>query len=693
MALNFWKVAKGIFFTPQSGTPSSPNDGDVYYSSALSKWQFREGSLWKGLGSGSAGINYITNPDADGGTSGWNLFKDAAATSPADGTGGSATHLSIATSGTSPLRGTNSFVLSNSGSTSAQGEGVSFDFTIDAADRAKILDVSFDYTISSGVFQSGSQGPSLQASDVTMWIYDVTNAVVIQPAPYVLTGNGSGSYRFLGNFQTASNSTSYRLIMFVGTTNTLAWALKFDNVVVGPQVLEFGAPVTSPVAYPLQIIGSVSNPTKATTPDTDNATWARFGKYMYVHYEYSASSATGAAAGSGTYLFPLPAGYVCDTSTLLPDGGQNGGTVGAAQVGTATDNLWGAVKLWDATHLSIEIGNNNVAKGQVTSTNYQLTTTGLKYSFEAMVPILGWESNVQMSQDASTRVVTGRFYLGTNQNITQGGSPKTVLIDSATFDTHGGFNAGSNGYVVQVPGYYSIFAQIQYSGAVGGYRQLDITQNGGSVSTTAPFPTDTNGIVVRSEATVYCKVGDLIGLITYQNSGGTLSLSGNALNTYFQINRLAGPESIAASEKVVCSYNSPSALTVTTANQRILFQVKQIDTHGAYNPATGRFTCPVAGLYKVSALQTMGGASSATAVGGAINLSAEQLGSSSSSALLDQFIFQQTASSTTAALSGEIFFDCRAGDTIDVYIAHTANANDAAIQTNSNNRIMIEKMN
>ena len=97
---------------------------------------------WSEVGSGAGGINYITNPDAEAGTTGWAAYADAAGSIPVDGTGGAPT-VTITTSASSPLRGLNSFLLTKDAA-NRQGEGVSAVFTIDAADKAEVMAIEID---------------------------------------------------------------------------------------------------------------------------------------------------------------------------------------------------------------------------------------------------------------------------------------------------------------------------------------------------------------------------------------------------------------------------------------------------------------------------------------------------------------------------------------------------------------------
>lgn len=696
MALNLWKVAKGLFYTPQTAAPSTPDNGSTYFDASLGKFQFRESGSWKGLGSGSAGINYITNPDADTGVTGWATYKDTAGVAPQNGTGGTATHISLTTSSTSPLRGINSFIVANSGATTAQGEGISFDFTIDAADQAKILDISFDYAINSGTFAGGSQGPITVLGDLVVWVYDVTNSTLIQPTPFVLTGSVAGQkYKFQGNFQTASNSTSYRLILHVPTTTILAWSMKFDNVVVGPQVGVFGAPITSPTVFPMVITGTSSNPTKATVPDTDKATWFRIGKFMHIHYEYGSSTGTGGAAGSGTYLFALPLGFQVDTQTVLPDPGQNGGTVGTAQVGTSTDNLAGAVKIYDSTHLVVEVMNNNVAKVQVTSTTYQLSTVGLKYSFDAIVPILGWESNLLMSQDASTRVVAAKYF-GMNVAVTNNSTDIGLKWDIAAYDTHGAYVASNGFFVCPVNGKYRVAMHVgsstNISGTIGSAILVAVKINGvqtNIIATQVRQSTSAFAVDLLGYSEEDCKAGDLITITANNPSSNSASFTtSGSLNSWMTISLIQGPETIVSSESVSVMWYRPNSFSLSTSPQIPTFTQKGHDTHGAWDSTNGIFTAPMAGKYRVT-VQIQCSASSST-VNPRILVGANN-DNDGFSFNVGTFVYQATGTNMNPFVNGSITFKCVAGSKIQFNVTAESGISGTVVGSD-NGYMMIERV-
>jgi len=52
-ALNFWRIAQGVTFTPQASAPSSPSNGAVYYNSSTNLFQFYQNGAFVGLLTGA----------------------------------------------------------------------------------------------------------------------------------------------------------------------------------------------------------------------------------------------------------------------------------------------------------------------------------------------------------------------------------------------------------------------------------------------------------------------------------------------------------------------------------------------------------------------------------------------------------------------------------------------------------------
>lgn len=350
---------------------------------------------------GGGGTNYIKNTNGTGGTTGYTAFKDAAGTTPVDGTGGSPTHISVSTTGTNPLFGAASLTISNSGSSSAQGEGVSYDFTIDKGLQASVLTTSFSYQQISGTFQPGID-PNGQLSDLEVYLYDVTNAQVIQPAGYKLyCASTTIPCVYTGTFQTASNSTSYRLIFFVPTTNTSAWSLKLGNVSVGPGSKQSITPVTDWQDYSLTI-GATTSPPALGTTTVNHARWRRVGDSMEIGYDLVVTSA--GSAGSGTYKWPIPSGYTIDTSKQRVSTTLMEASVGSVSIEVFGNQKVGQVQVYDANNLAIgyQDSTTNAFNFLASGLNGFGNSTTFRYSFHALVPIVGWSSSVGMASTART---------------------------------------------------------------------------------------------------------------------------------------------------------------------------------------------------------------------------------------------------------------------------------------------------
>lgn len=671
-------------YTEQGSTPSTPASGtSLFYAKADGFYRLASTGAETKIGAGSGSINYVTNGDAETDTTGWATYADAAGIAPVDGTGGSPTE-TWTRSTSSPLRGVGSFILTKDAA-NRQGQGASYNFTIASADQANPCSITFEYSPSAN-FVAGTSSGSL--SDVVVYIYDVTNSVLIQPAPYILAGGSGSNHRFSATFQPASNSTSYRLIFHTAGTNASAWTLKIDDVAVAPQILLYGSPVSDPVIYTMTIGGSTSAPTKSSSPTVDVANWFRIGRYMQITYNFVASGTSGSAAGSGTYLFPLPSGYSIDTAYQNVGTGQNNSAVGPAMVGTSTTNNWGVVKAYSATQLVIEVGNDTTGKSQVSSTYLPINSTSAQYSFTALVPILGWGSNVVMSQDASTRVVGLRASLTTS---TTGIASGVIIFNNVISDTHSAFNSATGVYTVPVSGYYRIAASTLVSNIASSTNgTLQILVNGSAVKETynPVLPATSTSQSGNISDTYFLNAGSTISIQC--NGDASFDLDNNGTRTTLAIDRVAGPATIAASETVACSYGQSSAQVINTgANAIVDFSTKSYDTHGAVTTgASWKFTAPISGTYSVrTSLVT----SSYTSTSGAITVNLYKNGSGSGR-VLDFYSRQSADVSSRARVGGGADIQLNAGDTLSISVDNQSGANCTFINDDQYNWITIHRI-
>ena len=554
---------------------------------------------WSEVGSGAGGINYILNPDAEAGTTGWATYADTAAATPVDGTGGSPT-VTFTTSSSSPLRGNNSFLITKDAA-NRQGEGASYAFSIDTADRASVMAIEFDYAVASGTFAAGD------SSDIRVFVYDVTNSQLITPVATTIQSNTQS--KFKGLFQTNSNSSSYRLILHVATTSASAYTFKIDNVRVGPQAVTYGAAVTDWQTFTPAWTASTTDPTIGN--GTITGAWRRVGDSVEIlGYILWGSTTTN---GSGAHYFGFPSGVVMDTSKLVGATAQNN------TLGWATYHNSGAAVLpmsvvWDTTtRVSFNVWQNSSAiavQGQLSDASGGSTNDELFWSIK--FPVVGWSSGVQISNDAETRIVAARYTSNAGQSIP---SATVTIVDfeDRDFDTHGLVTTGASWkFTAGITGYYRVTARVGWStmSTTNNYNAY-IYKNNALYSRVAA--SGDNPIILIAD-TVSMVPGDFIDIRTDQDTGGSVSLSSTSTDLSVDVSRIAGPTAIAANELVAAQYKRTTAQSLPNAADTI-FQpdTKDFDTHSAVTTgASWRFTAPVAGRYQVT--YSMGFAANATGI-------------------------------------------------------------------------------
>jgi hypothetical protein len=244
-------------------------------------------------------MNYHKNPYPWQEVNGWGTYADGAA-DPVDGTGGSSgLSFTRVTTGT-PIRGVADFVWAPGGSgAAATGDGAYYPFTIDPADKGRMLEISFDYLIENTGYTDGK---------CSVWVYDITNSRLIQPVGYqVLNSTGVSKHRAV--FQTSSDSVSYRLILHANST-TSTFSIRMNNFYIGRPAVSQGVPITDWQSYTCNIS---YDGTDATNITSETAYWRRAGDSMHVRVKVIFN---GAANANGLFRIPLPSGYSMDSSKL-----------------------------------------------------------------------------------------------------------------------------------------------------------------------------------------------------------------------------------------------------------------------------------------------------------------------------------------------------------------------------------------
>ena len=546
---------------------------------------------WSELGSGVGGINYITNSDAEAGTNGWSTYADAAGAQPVDGTGGSP-NVTWTRSTTTPLRGTADFNFVKDAA-NRQGQGVSTDITIGLADQAKILTVTFDYEILSGTYATG---------DLSVYLIQdpAGTPVVIQPAGYQVQSAVAGTkMKQIATFQTAATGQSYRICFHVASTSASAYTLAIDNVICGPQVVQYGAPVTDWTAY---------TPTGSWTTNTTYAGyWRRVGDSI----EVRADIATSGAPNSSVLRVNLPSGITIDTAKIPGVLSQFTvvGTGGLSDSSTTAHKLYAAYYSTTSVEIRFQSAatSTNAQTTQVTQANPITFGAGDSVNIQFKVPVVGWSSTVQMSNDTDTRVVAASATRATTQSLTA--NVTDVVMTTSVFDTHGAYNTSTGAYVAPVSGYYSI----------GGVLSITVANSCSFVA----YVDASSGVALGS---ISNSVGFPLSGVVYLNAGQSLTIRAdttvtlNNVRNAISINRLSGPSAIAASEDVIVSCIDTSGTTIGTTDTDagrtlVPFASEEIDTHGSFS--SGVFTAPISGKYEILArFQTV----STTAANAAIHI-------------------------------------------------------------------------
>lgn len=562
------------------------NDTKIYITAKSINETLDDAITLGKIGGGSSGINYITNGDFESDVSGWSTYADAAGTSPVDGTGGSP-NITFTRNTSSPLRGIADAVITKDAA-NRQGQGVSYDFTIANADFHTPMTVKFEY--------SASANFSYANADVTVWVYSKDGTALIPITPNTLDGSG----HFVGEFQTeASPNNDYRLIFHIATTNANAWTLNIDNVTCGPNTNKtFGVPATDWVAF---------TPTGSWS---SNTTYTGFKRRVGDTGYYQVNIALSGAPTSTALTINMPSGEVIDTTKLAPATTDNR-ILGKCSISDASTTFYlGNVKYVNTSSVGANVGltdgtwlNEGNAINQATPVTFANTDSVV---LEWSVPIVGWSSNIQLSDGADTRIVS--FKTNPAQPTgTLNGSYNNITWTTASRDTHAGWN-GTTTYTIQVAGEYTFNAQYRMNGtfAAGGYAEIQISKNGTAINNSyekawaALTTTLTPKITIENEL---CNVGDTITVQSSTDATSTSFVAASALYNFFEVKRTSGPATIAANEFVGCdAYLSGNQSGVNPNNSAVKININAVtkDTHATFNTTLYKNVIQIAGWYDIT---------------------------------------------------------------------------------------------
>lgn len=578
---------------------------------------------------------------------------------------GSSGNLTLSVISASQLAGSFSLSYASSAATTA-GDFVASDaFNIDTEDQAKVLTFKFYYTAHSGASNANWSGTSSNSFSVAIW--DVTNSAWIIPAGIFSMTQSTGVGYSTGTFQTTSNSTQYRIVVYNSVATLGAATLYFDDFFIGPQTAPLGPIMTDWIAY---------TPTGAwNTNTTYTGFYKRLGDSIVVRFKMALSGAPNATNPTVT----IPSGLTIDTTKVASTTNVNGWGGRANGVVAAAASVFSIG--YSTTTAVILTYQNSITGGAglVDATHPATFANGDQISGEFMMPIVGWSSNVQMSNDTDTRVVAMRANGATGS---LSGSYADITWTTIVNDSHGAM--GSISYTIPVTGFYDIAAQILTTGtfALNGSAGIQILKNG-STAQEADFVA--GGAITGNVAVplvvnaIFCNAGDTLK-IQFKSAATLPTVVTSANDNFFTVSRRSGPSVIAATESVNARYFA-SATTISGSLATISWTTKDYDSHNAMS--AGTYTIPTSGKYQIN---------SAVAIAGTFALNAtSNIQIQKNGTVVSETLNDAGGIITNSNVSVSDIVSCVAGDTIRVQVLSSATG-PSIVSSNSKNFFSIARV-
>ena len=436
----------GSLTLPSGTTAQRPTatDAMVRFNSDLNRFEGYKSSAWDELGGGGqGGINYLADTkdsDFEISIGNWVAFDDGAVTEPVDGTGGSPTVITCTRNTTTPIRGSGDMVVTSTAA-SAQGEGCSADFDIDNGMQGQKL---------TGSFWLDTSAANYADDDIGIFVYDKTNTNLIRVNGEDIKGT-KGKIYF--QFQAASDSTAYRVILMARTTAVLGYSIYFDQIAVGPTSLARGTIVTDWKAYTPTFVGFGT----VTSPSIFSR---RVGDTVEIQGIFTVGTPT-ATTASMTLGYGGSNGNVSTDSTKLTAVSiVGGGSVGA----TPSTTYFNGLTVLSTAGTTVNFGYQSSTASSMTAANGStITGAGAVISFKIALPIAGWSSNAVMSEDLGGRDIVV-------EGVSNGAGSVTSSQDvdwTETRDTTTSWNGTQ--FTAPETGDYSIEGGIQISTATTVY--------------------------------------------------------------------------------------------------------------------------------------------------------------------------------------------------------------------------------
>lgn len=580
-------------------------EATIVYDTDTNTLKYDDGSTLNEIGSGSGAgrVNFLTGDDTNfkNSVGNYTTFDEGAVSTPVDLTGGSASVVSAARS--TAFDSTGGLRISHSAA-DGQGEGVTVPITttLESKYLSSVMDIEFTYKSSSGY-----------ADDkLEVWVYDVTNATLIQPSNYKIKASTVPN-KFKAQFQTSSNGTSYRLGFFCPNTTATAYDLDIDDVVVGPSIYNYGMPAFDSKSF---------TPTGSWVSNTTySGMYSRQGEFASAKIKLAL---TGAPTATNLTV-NLP--FTIDTAKLNTDILTQPLGFGVLYDSSAGARYGVKVTYNSSTSVALRYDvNSSFDDASVNSTTPWTWASGDLIEFDLVnVPVLGWSSSVQMSSDADQRVCNFSVYKNTDQTgVNPNNSAVKLQFDtksgsSVAYDTHGAFDNITNyRFTAQTSGEFEFsgFALVASTNVLANIYQLRLHVNGSWVRIIdEKTPPATTRFSLSGSAKLKLNAGDYVELYFFgagNNSASTLTIYGGSTTMLFSGFKIQGPSAIGATETISAQYTGAGPTgTLGAAWNVVKYGTKVKDSHGSYDTSTGVYTIKAAGDYYVDGKFVVAGTFSA----------------------------------------------------------------------------------
>jgi hypothetical protein len=562
--------------------------------------------------------NYVTyNNFENNAITGWNEISATYSSNTPSGTptisASAAANVALSVTSTNPLAGT--YSLQAALTAPAVGVGFCSDaLTLDREDRAKVLQGSFYYEVVSGT--GNFSGTS--SNTFSIWILQDNGSTLTwtQPAGVYNMVQSSGQGKASFTFQTNSDTTTVRVVVFVNAAATTV-TVNFDDFVLGPQVTAAGSAIGDWVYNDF-----VPSFTNLTLGNATYETWRRrVGDTEEVELRVTFGTTTSVSGGL-TWLFPRSV----DTAKLDTASSNRSKGIWSALDASSTIAYTGKLRGGSTGYL-MQVDNSAstyVGLDNLTASVPFTWTTSDVICIRASYPVLGWSSNSVMSADTDTRVVAARV---TSTDVTSIASSGTAILvwNGSTYDTHGAVS--SNKFTAPISGKYKVLVNVNFNASantINQYIEMRIRKNGATYpSYSTQFIQTATSVRLQQTLsdTIDLNAGDYIDVYVNNQTGTAKVPSGTANDNYWSIERISGPATIAASEKIIAKYTASTTDVIdSTVSGFLNWATKEIDTHGAvavavgaYTSSTGThatsewtFTAPRSDYYRLSAYTVSG---------------------------------------------------------------------------------------